>query len=123
MDSTVYPLADSSPAAVASVSASTSNTTRFAPSPPSSSAHARPMPCAPPMTSAVLPSNRPTALLRVQLAAARAGATRIFTWSPSGSASRSMPCATTSSTPIRLVTIRSTGSVPAAIWARMRGVS
>src|SRR6266487_892496 len=52
-----------------------------------------------------------------------AAETRIFTWSPPGSASRWMPSRTTSRIPIRLVTTRSTGSVPAAIWARIRGVS
>src|SRR5262249_38050831 len=49
--------------------------------------------------------------------------TRIFTWSPPGSARRSMPSRTTSRIAIRLVITRSTGSVPAAIWARIRGVS
>src|SRR5262245_7987531 len=52
-----------------------------------------------------------------------AAETRIFTWSPPGSASRSMPLGTMSRIPIRLVITRSTGSVPAAIWARIRGVS
>src|SRR5262249_34806961 len=53
----------------------------------------------------------------------RPAETRIFTWSPPGSARRSMPRRTTSRIPIRLVPTRSTGSVPAAIWARSGGVS
>src|SRR5262249_25714512 len=49
--------------------------------------------------------------------------TRIFTWSPAGSARRSMPSRTIWCMAILLVMTFSTGRVPVAIWARMRGVS
>src|SRR5216683_4095132 len=53
----------------------------------------------------------------------RPAETRIFTWSPAGSARRSMPSRTIWCIAIRLVMTLSTGRAPAAIWARMRGVS